>query len=134
MPADFTTSFKPIYQALVSLLIGWIAIGVAHVAVPAQGYEFAGALVALVLFGIANAFGSVFHPKFQTYTLPSWGLFLLLLIVLLLSARAASGSSIRKYHEYILSVGSICAFYFVVSILVRVIRALWEFAEADENT
>ncbi|MFN8276349.1 MAG: hypothetical protein U0T84_02595 [Chitinophagales bacterium] len=125
--------FMPWWQWLACLLIGLIAAGIAHAAVPHGGYEFAGAFLGIVFYCLLNALVSVFHPSFLWYTLPSWALFLLLLIVLLLVARFISGSSIQAFPEYILMLKSVVGFYLIVSILARIIRALWQFAEEDSH-
>jgi len=60
-------------------------------------------------------------------------IFIGLLVVLLLSARLISGTSIWQLREYRMMLGSIVVFYIITSLLVRLIRTIWEFAEEDEN-
>jgi hypothetical protein len=80
-----------------------------------------------------NAVVSVFHETFMKYTGPSWMIFIGLIVVLLLSARLISGVSIWSLREYRMMLGSIVVFYIISSLLVRLVRAIWEFAEEDEN-
>ena len=87
----------------------------------------------IVLYSMMNCVVSVFHESFVKYTWPSWWIFAALLIILLLAARLISGISIWALREYRMMLGSIVVFYIVTSILVRLIRAAWEFAEEDEN-
>jgi hypothetical protein len=56
-----------------------------------------------------------------------------LLAFLLLAARLISGVSIWTLREYRMMLTSIIVFYIITSLLVRLIRAIWEFAEEDEN-
>jgi hypothetical protein len=91
------------------------------------------AFTGIVLYSLLNSIISVFHESFVKYTWPSWIIFTVLLVVLLLSARFISGISIWTLNEYRMMLGSIVAFYIITSLLVRLIRAIWEFAEEDEN-
>ena len=91
------------------------------------------AFTGIVLFSVTNAVISVFHETFMKYTWPSWMIFIGLLVVLLLSARLISGVSIWSLREYRMMLVSIVPFYIITSIMVRVVRAIWEFAEEDEN-
>ena len=98
-----------------------------------DSFEFMAAFVGIVLYSIMNAVVSIFHETFMKYTWPSWMLFIALLVVLLLSARFISGVSIWALREYRMMLGSIVVFYIIASLMVRLIRAIWEFAEEDEN-
>jgi hypothetical protein len=131
--AFLATKFSPLKQALFCLVFGLIAMLLFHFFLAGTAHEFSAALTAIILFTIMNSFISIFNPTFLKYTWPSYGLFTLLLIVLLLSARVLSGISIWKLVEYRMMVTSIIIFYLVASVLVRIIRMMWEFAEEDIN-
>ena len=125
--------FTPLVQALFCLVLALAGMLGCHFLFPNRGFEFSSAFVAIILYSIVNPFVSVFHAQFKRYTWPSWGLFALLLLVLLLSARFISGSSIQQYSQYLYMLKSIVPFYIVTSLLVRLVRLMWEFAEDDDN-
>ena len=129
----FSNSFSPLKQVFFCLLLGWVGMLSCHFLFPGSAYEFAAAFTAIILFTIINLVVSIFSLSFLRYTWPSWGLFLVLLALLLLSSRLLSGISIWSLFEYRMMLMSIVIFYVVASILVRIVRAVWEFAEEDEN-
>ncbi len=125
--------FSPFKQALGCGALAYVGMIFCHFAFRGDSFEFMAAFTGIVLYCIMNAVVSVMHESFMKYTWPSWMIFIALLVILLLSARIMSGISIWKLGEYRMMLGSVIAFYFIASLLVRVVRMLWEFAEADEN-
>jgi hypothetical protein len=125
--------FSPFRQALACAALSLVGMVICHFVFRGDSYEFMAAFTGIVLFSIMNSVISVFHESFIKYTWPSWWIFLGLLIVLLLSARGISGISIWTLREYRMMLGSIVVFYIIISLLVRLVRTLWEFAENDEN-
>jgi hypothetical protein len=128
-----TNRFSPLMQALACASLSITGMVLCHFIFKGDSFEFMAAFVGIVLFSLMNSVVSVFHESFIKYTWPSWWFFLGLLVVLLLIARLISGVSIWALREYRMMLGSIVVFYIITSLLVRVIRAIWEFAEADEN-
>ena len=128
-----TNRFSPLRQALACAGFSLVGMILCHFIFRGDSFEFMAAFVGIVLFSLMNSVVSVFHETFVKYTWPSWCFFFGLLVVLLLAARLISGVSIWTLREYRMMLGSIVVFYIITSLLVRVIRAIWEFAEADEN-
>lgn len=127
------STFSPLRQALACAALSFIGMIICHFAFKGDSLEFSAAFIGIVLYALINSIISVFHETFVKYTWPSWMLFVALLVVLLLSARYISGISIWKLGEYRMMLGSVVVFYIITSLLVRLIRAIWEFAEQDEN-
>ena len=125
--------FSPLRQALACATLSIVGMIVCHFIFRGDSFEFMAAFTGIVLFSIINSVVSVFHESFIKYTWPSWMLFIALLVVLLLTARLISGVSIWALREYRMMLGSILVFYVMTSLLVRLVRAIWEFAEEDEN-
>jgi hypothetical protein len=127
------SKFSPIRQALACAAISLSGMFVCHFVFRGGTTEFTAAFTGIVLFSMINSVVSIFNETFVKYTWPSWLLFIALLVVLLLCARYISGVSIWSLREYRMMLGSIVAFYVITSLMVRVIRAIWEFAENEEN-
>jgi len=125
--------FSPLRQALACAALTLTGMVFCHFIFRGSSFEFMAAFTGVVLFSVMNSVLSVFHESFVKYTWPSWWAFLGLLVVLLLSARYISGVSIRTHREYLMMLGSIVVFYIITSLLVRLVRTIWEFAEEDEN-
>ncbi|MBS1623989.1 MAG: hypothetical protein JSS76_04735 [Bacteroidetes bacterium] len=123
----------PQRQALTCLGLSLIAMVICHFAFAGTATEFLAAFSGIMFYSLMNPVLSIFHESFVKYTWPSWLYYIGLLILLLLAARYISGTSIWALPEYRMMLGSIVAFYLITSIMVRVIRAIWEFAESDEG-
>ena len=126
-------NISPLKQALGSAIVSLLGIILCHFILGKGSYEFMAAFSGIVFYCIMNSIISVFHDSFIKYTMPSWGLLVALLIFLLLAARLISGISIWSLPEYRMMLGSIAVFYIMISLMVRLIRLIWEFAENDEN-
>ena len=126
-------NISPLKQALGSAIVSLLGIVLCHFILGKGNYEFMAAFSGIVFYCIMNSIISVFHDSFIKYTMPSWGLLVALLIFLLLAARLISGISIWSLPEYRMMLGSIAVFYIMISLMVRLIRLIWEFAENDEN-
>ena len=129
----FAQKFSPLRQAAICVALAVLGMLLCRVFSSHQGYEFAAAFIGILLYTVMNSLVSVFHQNFARYVWPSWGIFVGLVVGLLLAARFVSGQSIRLHNEYIFMLKSIVFFYFTISLLVRLIRLMWEFAEEDEN-
>lgn len=123
----------PYLQALLCVAFSLVGMLFSHLAFKGASFEFTAAFCGIVFFSVMNSLISVFHESFVKYTFPSWISFFVMVIVLLLLARVISGVSIWTLSEYRMMLGSIVVFYIVTSLLVRLIRSIWEFAEEDEG-
>lgn len=133
-PTDNLISFlTPFAQGVLSLIIGIVGMLIAKIAGIESYFVFVFSFVAIVFYSLMNNVLSIFQPSFQKYTYPSWGIFVILVVVLLLGARTLTGESIQQHGEFIKILLSVVLFYFVLSLMMRIIRAMWEFAENDEN-
>ena len=133
MEINFTIVKKratPLFQALFALGAGWVGIILVKVW-PGHpvATEYLAAFVAIIFFTIINIVVSIANESFLRYTMPSFYLYIALVAVLLLSAKFMSGVSIWKLEEYRMMLLSISIFYFVASVLVRGVRAIYEAAE-----
>lgn len=126
------TRASPFYQLLASGLLAVVVMIVCRVFVAGNAFEYSGAFIGIVFFALINSVISVFHASFKTYTLPSYALYFLLAAVLLLSAKALTGISIWSLAEYRFMFTSVTIFYLTTSVLVRVIRGIYEFAENED--
>lgn len=124
---------SPFRQALACGALSLLGMLLTHFIYRGDSFEFMAAFTGIVLYSIMNSVVSVFHESFVKYTWPSWMIFIALLVVLLLSARLISGISIWQLREYRMMLGSIVVFYIITSLLVRLVRTIWEFAEEDDN-
>ncbi len=123
----------PFAQFIVAVAIALLCMTIAHLFNSGLGFEFFGAFIGIIFFAIINTVVSVFNPYFRKYTLPSYAFYVLLLVTLLLSAKFISGQSIWMYGEYRMMAISVSMFYFISSVLVRMVRFILEMAESDRN-
>jgi glucan phosphoethanolaminetransferase (alkaline phosphatase superfamily) len=123
----------PVKQAGISAAIALLGMGFCKLFLSGNGIEYAAAFTGIVFFVVVNCAMSIFHTEFVKYTLPSYGLFMLMVAILLLSAKFLSGISIWNLAEYRFMLTSVTIFYLVTSILVRVIRAIYDFAEEEDE-
>ena len=122
---------NPYTQAGIAIIVGWAGMLVCLLAHWQGTPEYFAAFIALVFYSLLNTVISLAHPSFFRYTVPSYYLFILLLIVLLLSARYTSGVSIWNLETYRMMLLPIVMFYAIASLLVRALRFLYEAAEKD---
>ncbi len=117
-------------QLAIVLALGWGAmlIGKLCSSDPSSGY-FA-ALMALVFFAIVNTVVSIAYKSFLRYTVPSYYVYVILAVILLQSAKLSSGISIWKLDEYRMMLVSVSVFYLIASLLVRVIRVIYDAVES----
>jgi len=96
------------------------------------GKEFFAALLALIFFAISNTIISLGNDSYLRYTIPSYYIYILLTIILLLSARFLSGLSIWTLPIYRMMLVSVSIFYLVASTFIRGIKIIYEAAEGDK--
>jgi len=133
-PTDNMISFlTPLVQGALTLVVGIVGMLMSKLIGAESYFVFILSFVAIVFYSLMNNVLSIFQESFQKYTWPSWGVFIVLIVVLLLSARGLTGESIRQHSEFIKILLSVVLFYFVLSLMMLIIRAMWEFAENDEN-
>jgi hypothetical protein len=124
-------SVTPVKQALFGLALGLVGMTIAHFAVKGEGYEFIAAFIGLLMFIVINAFASITGEGFIKYTLPSFGIYIVLLAALMFLARLISGTSIFEYYPYQMMVVAFSGFYIIATIIARLIKALYEFSNED---
>jgi hypothetical protein len=127
------SQFSPIRQAIACAFFAIVGMVLCHYIFRGGTYEFMAAFCGIMFYSIMNPVVSIFYETFAKYTWPSWGLFIALTVLLLLFARLISGVSIWNLAEYRMMITSILFFYIVSSLIVRLIRMIWEYAESDEN-
>ncbi len=133
MESGVIRKFSPIKQGLVSLIFGVVLILFSRLFSNDTMYCFLFAFVAIVAYCITNAFFSLFNESFVTYVWPSWGVFVLLTVLLLLFARLVSNTSVQEHKEFLQMLISVVIFYVLFSLMMRLMRMLWQYAEADKN-
>lgn len=132
MPINFTIAqqkLTPVTQVAVTAALGVAGMLLVKVLPLDPTYEFFAAFVALVFFTIMNILVSLAYPSFFRYTVPSFYLYGALVVILLLTARGLSGISIWDLWVYRMMLFSLTIFYFMASVLVRAIRAIYEMGE-----
>ena len=132
MDIDFTFVKKkasPLIQLVVSLLVGWVGMGVCRLINAASGSEYFAAFIGIIFFCIFNIVVSIAYQSYLRYTIPSFYLYILLGVVLFLSAKFISGVSIWSVYEYRLMLISVTIFYFIGSNMVRILRLIYDAAE-----
>lgn len=122
----------PLIQVAMCLVLGWVGMAGIHFLHVANAAEYYVAYVAIIFYCIMNTVISISAASFLRYTIPSWYLYILLVVLLLLSAKFLSGISIWDLWEFRMMLLSITIFYFVVSTMVRAIRFIYEVAESGE--
>jgi hypothetical protein len=115
----------------VAIIVGWLGMLICLLGHIPGASEYFAAFIAIVFYSLLNTVVSLAHPSFFRYTVPSYYMFILLLIVLLLSARYISGISIWHLEIYRMMLLSIVMFYVIASLLVRALRFLYDAAEKD---
>ncbi len=120
---------SPLIQFGVSLLLGWLGMGMCKLMHLQAGAEYFAAFFAIVLYCIASIVISLAYESFLRYTIPGYYLYVLLVGILLLSAKFFSGISIWTLYEFRMMLIPITIFYFVSSTLVRAMRLIYEAAD-----
>lgn len=132
MELNFTIVRKrasPLIQVAAALVIGWSGMAVCQLTKLPAGTEYFAAFVAIIFFALINIVVSLAYESYLRYTVPSYYLYILLVIVLLLSAKNLSQVSIWSQYEYKMMLISISIFYLLASTMVRAIRLIYEAAE-----
>mgnify|MGYP006156690021 len=132
MPLDFTIAhkkFTPWRQVAATIVIALLGMLVVKFSTLPAEYEYFVVMVSLVFFSIFNTIISLAYPSFFRYTVPSWYLYIAMAAVLLLTAKLLSGISLWDLWAYRNMLLSLTVFYFIISLLVRVIRGIYELGE-----
>jgi len=124
---------NPYIQLAITLGIGWVGMLICKLFHIPGSSEYFAAFIAIVFYCLLNTVVSLAHPSFLRYTVPSYYIFILILVVLLLSARYTSGISIWNLEAYRMMLFSITVFYVLASLLIRALRFLYDMAESDRN-
>ena len=112
----------------VSLVIGWLGMGVCQYMHVREGEQYFAALTAIIFFSLINVVVSLAYESYLRYTVPSYGLYVLLIAVIFLSAKGLSGISINKLPEYRMMINSISIFFFIGSTMIRGMRIIYDAA------
>jgi hypothetical protein len=132
--SEFIVRLSPLFQFAAALTLGAIVELFCFLMLPNNANEFSGAFIGILFYGISNNVLSIFNESFKKYTLPSYGFYFLMVALLLLLAKFLSHKSIWELPQYRFMFSSITIFYLTASVLVRIIRAIYQFALAeDEN-
>lgn len=117
-------------QAAAALFIAFTGMGICKLMQLQPATEYFAALVGIIFYTLFNTIISIAHESFFKYTVPSFYMYVGLLVVLLLSSKFISGVSIWDLYEYRNMVISVSLFYFIISTLVRAVRFIYEMAES----
>ncbi|MFN8285923.1 MAG: hypothetical protein U0V74_04170 [Chitinophagales bacterium] len=122
----------PITQGVVALAVGLVGMLIVKAGGISTGSEYFSAIVAIILFTILNTVVSVANESYTKYTVPSYGVYLVIVAVLFLSAKLFSGLSVWETSNWVyrMMITSITLFYVIISVLVRAIRFLYDMAES----
>ncbi|MCW5907414.1 MAG: hypothetical protein KIS94_06120 [Chitinophagales bacterium] len=120
----------PLVQLVVALVVGWAGMGVVKLVNAPAGTEYFAAFLGIIFFTLINTVASIANRSWLQYTLPSYGLYAVMVAVLFLSAKFLSGISIWDLWEYRMMLTSITLFYFIISTLVRAVRFILDMVEA----
>ncbi len=120
-----------LYQLIFALAIGWGGMAVSKIYKAEAGTEYFAAMLGIILFVLINTIVSVANKSFFRYTVPSYYMYILLVVVLFLSAKFLSGVSIWTLPIYRNMLATVTVFYAIVSILVRTVLFIFEAAERE---
>lgn len=118
-------------QLVVALIVGWAGMLISKFTHQEVSTPYFAAFIGIIFFTIMNTVVSLANPSFVKYTVVSYGVYILLLALLLLSAKFVSGISIWDLWIYRMMTTSVTMFYVIVSILIRAVRFLFDIAQED---
>lgn len=114
-------------------MLGMVVAVFSFLFLPGNANEFSGAFIGILFYAIINNVLSIFNSSFKKYSLPSYGYYFLLVAMLLLFAKFLSHKSIWELPEFRFMFSAVTIFYLTTSVLVRIIRAIYEFALAEDE-
>lgn len=132
---DFTIvkqRMTPWVQLIVALIIGWTGMAIVKLTHQEASIAYFAAFIGIIFFTIMNTVVSLANDSFLKYTVVSYGVYALLLVILLLSAKFISGISIWNLWTYQMFASSVTLFYFIISILIRAVHFLFDIAQREE--
>src|SRR5580698_5554073 len=103
MDFDFTLVKKkvsPFKQFGIAVAAAWIGMLICRAPGIEPGSEYFAAMIGIIFFTLINTVVSISYSSFLRYTVPSWYIYILLVVVLFLSAKLFSGISIWHLEEY----------------------------------
>jgi hypothetical protein len=121
----------PLYQFALAVVVSGAGMLICKTVHVEKGTEYFAAMVGIILYTILNTVVSVAYSSFLRYTMPSFYIYIALVIVVFLSAKFFSGISIWTLPIYRNMLTSVTIFYFIISLLVRGLRLIYEAAEND---
>ncbi len=132
---DFTIvkqRMTPLVQLIVAVLVGWIGMAIVKLTHQEASIAYFAAFVGIIFYTIMNTVVSLANDSFLKYTVLSYAVYALLLVILLLSAKFVSGISIWNLWTYQMFTTSVSIFYFIISILIRAVHFLFDIAQKEE--
>lgn len=130
---EIIKKLTPPFQFGGSIVLGIVVALFSFLFLPGNANEFSGAFIGILFYAIINNVLSIFNSSFKKYSLPSYGYYFLLVAMLLLFAKFLSHKSIWELPEFRFMFSAVTIFYLTTSVLVRVIRAIYEFALAEDE-
>jgi hypothetical protein len=131
--SEIIKKLTPPFQFGGSIVLGIVVALFSFLFLPGNANEFSGAFIGILFYAIINNVLSIFNSSFKKYSLPSYGYYFLLVAMLLLFAKFLSHKSIWELPEFRFMFSAVTIFYLTTSVLVRVIRAIYEFALAEDE-
>lgn len=128
----FKRNATPFYQFAFALIVGIGGMLLCCALHTEKSTEYFAAMVGIILFTIVNTVVSIAHTSFLRYTMPSFYIYIALVAMLFLSAKFFSGISIWTLPIYRNMLTSVSIFYLIISVLVRVLRLIYEMAEKED--
>lgn len=123
---------SPLVQFAVSLVLSLLVMLAGKGLKATADFSYVAAFVGILFFSIINTLVSVANASYFRYTVPSYALYVALVIITFLCAKFFSNISIWSLSEYRLMLISVTMFYVTASLLVRVIRLIYELSENDK--
>lgn len=131
--SEIIKKLTPPFQFGGSIVLGIVVALFSFLFLPGNANEFSGAFIGILFYAIINNVLSIFNSSFKKYSLPSYGYYFLLVAMLLLFAKFLSHKSIWELPEFRFMFSAVTIFYLTTSVLVRIIRAIYEFALAEDE-
>ena len=120
----------PLVQALFSLMLGLLGIGLCRLFKLEPGAEYLASFIIVRFTSIINIEISLDNDSFLRNSMASINLYIALVALLLLVSKQSSGLSIWTETEFQTMLTGTTIFYFMSSIMVRGARLIYEAAES----
>ncbi|TVR77691.1 MAG: hypothetical protein EA412_10425 [Chitinophagaceae bacterium] len=115
------------FQFSVPFALGLLGMLIARLSMPEQNHEWRVAAVFLLIFVVINPILGIFKENWGKYTLHSFPVFVILFVLMLISADSISLLSIGDIAEYKLIFLLVGMFYFLLTLMALLYRTINEF-------